>query len=83
MTMRFVNLLGQLVQCGDQVLEWWPLIDVVNIDVADDPLLIDHKECAFRCAVPPQNPVRPGYRAVGVKIRKNIEPISPISRLQA
>src|SRR6266498_798349 len=62
-------LLRHLVQSGNQVFQGWTLVDVVDVDVANDSVFIDHEECSLGCSIAAQHAVFAGTLPMGIKIR--------------
>src|SRR5213592_3783269 len=59
-------LLRQLVQSRNQVFQGGTLVDVVDVDVADDSTFIDHEECSLSCSIAAQHTILAGSLAMGI-----------------
>src|SRR5512137_2079541 len=64
----------QLFKLADQALQGRALVDIVNVDVADDTLLVDDEEGPLTRAVGAEHPVRCGHPPVRVEVGEHREP---------
>ena len=65
------ELFLQFLQGACQVFKGRSLIDIVNVDISDDPLLIDDKQSPFGHSVGTQHTIFLSYRSMRPKVGKN------------
>ena len=74
----WTNQMGKLffkfLQSGCEIFKGRSLVDVVDVDITDDPLFVDDKQSSLRNPVGTQHAIFFGYPSVRPEIRKDMKP---------